>query len=352
MKLSTLMAGCTALAALLPFSSMALNPSPGCYNNQSQLTSSGTYTLTHKGIERTYRVHVPNGYSTTSPSKMVTLFHGWSGDENEFLSSRSVTREADQRGYVLVAARGLGSGEPDNSYNSWTFRGSSTGLDGDGGNGINGAICDYNQTAEYTYPSCAATASNSCSWTQCQQSDVEFVAALVEHLFGQMCVDTDNVFASGGSNGGMFTWELGQNATTAPLFRALAPIIGLPHRGYLDGPAKQGDMPVILITGTRDPTVPPGDWNDDSYTTTTDGDFFYYSGATAITKSWADAQGCDVSGSAQAFDTPYRKADCRTYCTGGQGWPTVLDCRSNMAHTYSFGWSWKLVMDFFDNHSL
>jgi len=277
------------------------------------------------------------------------MFHGWGGNENEFLGSKSVTRLADKRGYILVAPRGLGAGAPDHSNNSWSFSGSTTGLDGDGG-----SICDTSITPKYSYPSCnqKGIAKNTCSWTQCQADDVDFAVALVDHVNENLCVDTQNVFAAGGSNGGMFTWELGQNPQSASVFRAIAPLIGLPHRGYLYAQGKFGDMPALVITGTRDNVVPPGDWEDPSFTTTSNGnDRYYYTGATAITRSWADVHDCDTSVDAVSFNDGIRKTDCRTYCSEDPGWPRVLDCRARMGHSYSLSWSWKLIMNFFDAHS-
>ena len=328
------------------------NPSAGCSASTGLLTDSDTYAFQFNNIERSYRVHVPESYVTTSASPLVMLFHGWGGGQNDFIGDATVTSEADQQGFILVAPVGLGSGEPDNSFNSWTFSGSASGVDGDGGDGIEGAICDVNNTPDYRYASCNGIAENSCSWTQCQQDDVAFTAALLEHVGNRMCVDTDNVFASGGSNGGMFTWELGQNPVTAPLFRAIAPIIGLPHRGYLDGKGKNEDMPALLITGLNDPTVPPGDWADENYTTTSDGESFYYTGATAITQSWAESHGCDVTNAAVVFDTGTSEAECRTFCSSDAGWPRVLDCRADMGHAYQFSWTWPLILEFFSAHSL
>ena len=328
------------------------NPSAGCSANTGLLTESGAYLFQFNNIERAYRVHVPENYESTSASSLVMLFHGWGGGQNEFVGNATVTSEADQQGYILVAPVGLGSGEPDNSFNSWTFSGSANGLDGDGGNGIEGAICDFNNTPDYRYDSCDGIADNSCSWTHCQQDDVAFTVALLEHVGNRMCVDTDNVFASGGSNGGMFTWELGQNPLTAPLFRAIAPIIGLPHRGYLNGKGKNEDMPALLITGLNDSTVPPGDWEDDNFTTTSNGESFYYTGATGITQSWAESHGCDVTNNAVVFDANTSEAECRTYCSSDTGWPRVLDCRSDMGHTYQFSWTWPLILEFFNAHSL
>jgi hypothetical protein len=120
----------------------------------------------------------------------------------------------------------------------------------------------------------------------------------------------------------------------------------LPHKGYLE---ENDQLPVLVITGTMDNVVPPGAWENPSYTTTSNGsDRYYYTGATAITRSWAKAQGCSVTGKAISFDDGSAKTDCRTYCSGDlPGWPRVLDCRARMGHSYNLSWSWKLIMDFF-----
>lgn len=354
------LAACLALTMQLAF---AFSGSPGC---GADGWGSGSYDMQHEGISRTFRVHVPRGYGEGRPAPLVMMFHGWGGDENEFIANEEIRAEADRRGYILLAPRGLGSGEPDRSNNSWTFSGSATGLDGDGVNpavaGDTEAICDATApggtTPDYRYPSCIQTtrAANTCSWTQCQQDDVGFVVALVAEAGKNLCLDPDRVFATGGSNGGMFTWELGQNSASAPLFRAIAPVIGLPHRGYLEAQGKPGreELPVLLLTGNQDSTVPPGAWDDPAFTTTSnDNDRFFYTSATAITRAWAAAHGCafEAGAAAQPFTTGTPEADCRTYCSDDPGWPRVLDCRAEMGHSYGLPWSWRLVLDFFDRHA-
>jgi len=179
---------------------------------------------------------------------------------------------------------------------------------------------------------------------------VDFVRALVEHLKARLCIDTEGVFAVGGSNGAMFAWELGANPATASLFRAIAPIVGLPHRGDLRAPAKVGGLPVLLITGLADPVVPPGRWDDAGYTTTSnDNDRYYYTGATAVMRIWSKAAGCRVDSSEHAIATGVMNADCRSYCKTGRGkWPRVAECRAPMGHEYQLDWSWNAVLDFFD----
>lgn len=286
-------------------------PSPGC-EAATPTPVSGVYQFTDGELTRTYRIHVPAGYEPSTPTALALVFHGWGEDENAFLAQPDVVAEADARNFILVAPRGVGS-EVDESFNSWTFRGSNTGVGGDGE-----PICDAEMTGDYLYPSCGpvgdGVAQSSCSWTQCQTDDVAFVNAMVDEVAKSACVDTDRVFATGGSNGGMFAWELGQNPATAGSLRAIAPLIGLPHQGYLDGPARDDGLPVLLITGQEDPTVPPGAFEDATHTTTSDGDFYYYTGATAITRVWAQAQGCPIQQPAQPVEVNIEGFDCRSYC--------------------------------------
>jgi polyhydroxybutyrate depolymerase len=322
---------------------------PGTSGCGSVVPTSGTYMIAHAEVARSYRLSMPSSYEVARPTRLVLVFHGWGGDESEFLSDPTLVPEANRRGYVVVAPRGIGSGPPDKRNNSWTFRGSATGVIAEGT--ARTPICDTSITPDYTYPSCnKKRALNTCSWTQCQDDDVDFVRSLIKHLEATLCIDTRHVFAVGGSNGGMFTWELGANPRTASLFRAIAPIIGLPHRGDVRPPGVRGGLPVILITGMSDNVVPPGDWDDTGSTTTSnDHDRFYYTAATAVIRRWSAAAGCPVGEREKPFGTGYPQADCRTYCATSDGaWPPVLDCRAQMGHDYQLNWSWKLVMDFFD----
>ena len=327
----------------------AQSASPGC--GQPPLES-GRRTIDVDGISRLYLTLVPRYYDPQKPTPLILAFHGWGGSETSFLREPVVRQLAEERGYIIVAPLGLGGAESDRSFASWTFPGSDTGLDGDGLNlsvaGDTPLICDPATIEDFTYPSCSNVAQSACSWTQCQTDDVAFVQRLVAEIEADFCVDQDRIFATGASNGGMFVWGLGQDARTAPLFRAIAPLIGLPHRGYRIGPARADGLPALLITATLDPTVPPGAWEDDAFTTTTDGGDFYFESATAITREWAAAQGCDTAVRARPVNTGHASFDCRSYCGAPDGALTaVLDCRMARGHDADLPQSWPLVMDFF-----
>ena len=316
--------------------------------------SSGDYTLEQGGIARQFKVRLPAGYSADQAYPLIVLFHGWGGNEREFLGNVAVQSEADQRGYVLVAPLGLGGEETGIQPASWSFSGSTTGLDGDGLNAaVDGdtlAVCDDDQTNNYTYPSCEGIAENGCSWTQCSVDDVAFAAELVTEVSANLCIDVQRVYAVGGSNGGMYVWDLGRDSRTAEVFAAVAAIIGLPHRGFLDPPVLEGGMPAISVTGTGDRTVPPGEWEQKTFTTTSDGDVYYYSSASAITEVWAEAQSCDTSVPAAPIDVGRAGMECRgwSYCQSDSKWPPVLDCRADMGHMYNLSTSWPLILDFFE----
>lgn len=341
----------TTGAALSVFSALACQvavaetPSAGCGTSGP---ASGIYQLADGDLTRTYRLHVPAGYDPTRPAPMALVFHGWGEDENAILNEKIVTDTADAKGFILVAARGVGTEGGDENYNSWTFRGSATGIGGDGN-----PICGGAET-NYAYKSCGPVgegiAKSGCSWTQCQTDDLAFVPALIADVAAKTCVDMDRVFATGGSNGGMFTWDLGQTAETAQHFRAIAPLIGLPHRGFLDGPGRSDGLPVLLITGKNDPTVPPGAWEDPGFSTTPDADLYYYTGATAITSSWSKAQGCAIDAPAQPVAFGPDGVECRSYCAAdGSGLSPVLDCRVEMAHDYALEKTWPMILTFFEN---
>jgi hypothetical protein len=52
------------------------------------------------------------------------------------------------------------------------------------------------------------------------------------------------------------------------------------------------------------------------------------------------------------FDDGRPQTDCRTYCASDAGWPRVLDCRADRGHTYDLKWTWPLMLDFFDHHTV
>ena len=321
----------------------------------SQPWHSGVHTISHGGFTRRFRLHLPDAAANPESRSLIFAFHGWGGDEHEFLGSSEVQRAMAGKNYIVIAPAGLGTEEANDHRSSWSFRGSATGLDGDGVNpsveGDTALICDPASTPDYTYPSCRGQAANPCGWTHCLADDIDFVVALLQAAKRQLAFDANRVFAVGGSNGGMLVWDLAANPKSAPHFRAFASLIGLPHRGYSQAPSQDLAKPMLLITGGRDPAVPPGPWGDHQFTTTQNGESYFYTSASAITASWAVALGCDTSAPESMIDFGQDVLECRSWqhCHGSIHGPVILDCRaSQMSHEYQLGLTWPLIIRFFE----
>src|SRR5579883_751975 len=138
-----------ALLALLWTGHAAASVTGAC---KVSMPPSGAYTWPHGKLIRHYGLLVPSPVEPGRPLRMIVAFHGWGGDESEFLSDPTVIAESSRRGYLLVAPRGLGAGPPDERNNSWTFRGSASGVVADRGESL--PICDSAMTPDYRYPSC------------------------------------------------------------------------------------------------------------------------------------------------------------------------------------------------------
>lgn len=80
--------------------------------------------------------------------------------------------------------------------------------------------------------------------------DVDMLSALVDHLLGELPVDTDRVYLTGLSLGGFGTWDL---ALRRPeVFAAIAPICG---HGKPSQAAKLKDLPIWAFHGAKDRVV-------------------------------------------------------------------------------------------------
>lgn len=259
---------------------------------------------------------------------------------------------ADEMDYILVAPDGVS--DTGNNVSSWHI--------GGGGNGTapsGDPVCDMDRqqrVACYT-TTCDCKEAHPCAWTNCGD-DAGFVMALVEYLQGALCID--NVFVAGASNGGMLTWDLASNPTSAQLFQAIAPMIGLPHRGYLMGPGAAKGMPVLLMTGLADIEIPPGS-QDANTTQSQDGrNFMHYTSAAAISRVWAQANGCTANQSIRASvpalptmrDVGELGVACTTHCTGDDALqPRQIDCRGPGGHEVDTTWMLQAMFPFFNQHA-
>jgi polyhydroxybutyrate depolymerase len=139
-----------------------------------------THTLTVGDLERTYLLHIPSGLDSQTPLPVVFVFHGFSqtGEIIQIMSGFNQT--ADQNSFVLIYPNGV-----DQSWN---------------GSG------------------CCGTAVNK------DIDDLAFVRQILSDLGTILMVDPKRIYATGFSNGAMFSYRLA--CEMSDTFAAIAPVSG------------------------------------------------------------------------------------------------------------------------------
>jgi len=162
--------------------------------------------VTADGRRRTYVLHLPTGYSPTKIYPLVLVFHGGYGTGAHVLSMTQFAAKADEAGFIVVA--------PDGIDRHWN----------DGRGTVNSKI-----------------------------DDVSFVRQLINNLESRFPIDPKRIYATGISNGGIFTQRLGceLSDTLAAIGTDAGPIAAklLPF-------CKPKPIAVMGIQGTADPLTP------------------------------------------------------------------------------------------------
>jgi polyhydroxybutyrate depolymerase len=167
-----------------------------------------TETLDHDGVLREYLVHVPAGYSGTTPVPLVIDIHGFRSPATQEARISGWREKSDAVGFIVVAPKGL-----DLSWNA-------------------GSLC------------CGTSLANGVD-------DEGFLRALVAQMGQEACIDAKRVYATGLSNGGAMAHMLA--CQDADLFAATAPV----SMGNLTIPCQPArPISVVMFRGTTDLNVP------------------------------------------------------------------------------------------------
>ena len=119
------------------------------------------------GLLRSYRIHLPTGYSQLTTLPLVIALHGGGGNPEQFAKDTGFDHKADAEGFIVVYPRGIGL------LPTWD------------------AI------------HCCGPAFNN------KIDDVAFIRILIDELIGTQHVDPKRVYVTGHSNGGMLSYRLG-----------------------------------------------------------------------------------------------------------------------------------------------
>ncbi len=183
-----------------------------CARRSTPPSQDFTNTLTYDGIERTYILHVPGSYNGDKAAPLVLDFHGGGGNANSQMRTSQFNTLADEKEFLVAYPNGTGRLE--DKLLTW-----------------NGGTC------------CGYAVTN-------QIDDVGFVRALVAEIRSKYNIDPKRIYATGLSNGGIFSYRLACDASD--LFAAIAPVAGT-----LNYPrcAPTGPVSVIHFHGTDDTHV-------------------------------------------------------------------------------------------------
>ncbi len=150
--------------------------STGCGGNAAP--PDGALSMDVDGTERFYIVDLPDGYDPSTPYPVVFAFHGLGGSA-ELVSGNRVYFGFGQSGGAPMI---------------------------------------------FVYPDGLDTGDGNKGWPNTGGQDVAFFDALMETLQADYCVDSERVFSTGHSYGGMMSHTLG--CQRADVLRAIAPVAG------------------------------------------------------------------------------------------------------------------------------
>lgn len=234
--------------------------------------TSEPWSIPHDGRTRSALVHLPTGYDGARPTAIVLDLHGraFTGASQRDLTDMDDL--ADEMGFIAVHPDGVGR--------TW-----------------NGGVC------------CGQASRDDID-------DVGFIAALLDRLEAELCVDTRRVYATGLSNGGFLSHRLA--CELSDRIAAIAPVAGV--LGVADC-APSRPVPVLHIHG------------DDDQVVRYDGVAGFLS-ARSSCERWAELDGCDPT---PAVTFTQDDVTCETWTGCNAGAAVELCTIAGGGHTWPGG---------------
>ena len=164
-------------------------------------------TFSHKGLERTYLLYLPENLGIEAP--LVVVMHGYTSSAKNIMSYSKMNEVADREGFAVVYPQGTIDSQ---------------------GNAFFNVGYEFNQAS--------------------QVDDVSFIRELVLYLREEYQLSEKNTFATGMSNGGDMSYLLA--CTSSDLFSAVAPVAGSMMKDTLDNCNPKKPIPVFETHGTSD----------------------------------------------------------------------------------------------------
>jgi len=245
-----------------------------------------TRTLTTGGLNRTYLVHVPEGYDQKTPMPVVLALHGATMNGPMMAWFSGLNKKSDEAGFIVVYPNGTGT------HSSFFW---------------NGGNC------------CGSAMLN-------KVDDVAFIDALLDDLMRAYPVDAQQVYATGMSNGAIMAYRLASELSDR--IAAIAPVAG-----SLGTEIRQPKRPVSVlhIHGTMDEYIPFKGGRGEKSITGTD-----FRSVDESIWAWVTANGCAES---PQIDLLSKSGDettvtRKTYSSGKDGTEVILVVIEGGGHTW------------------
>lgn len=185
--------------------------SEGFGTRAGRLPGNSRGSITVAGQERTYSLHLPPTITSAGSVPLVLAFHGAGGQGPSMAGLTGFNALADQRGFIVAYPDGIdrhwNDGRPSNRPGPGT-----------------------------------------------QYDDVAFVRALIDHLATTLPIDRARVYATGMSNGAIFSQRLA--CDLADQIAAIGAVAGSLAEALAPACAPGRPVPVLMIMGEADPFVP------------------------------------------------------------------------------------------------
>ena len=289
------------------------------------------------GLEREYRLHLPDDYDQDTSTSLVLAFHGYWGNAVEMESTSWMSPHADKHGYVVVYPQSTSFRSNGSVIRSWND------LSCNASSGPEGLTCSESFSLPFP-PECGEP--RDCARCTCYD-DLAFVDQLLDELEDTLCIDLDRVYATGISNGASFAHRLG--CDMADRFAAIAPVSGLLAKGFNCAPGGSASISIMHLHGDNDVKVP------------TDGsegiDGLFFVTVDDVMDAWAStaSQGCDD------IETPYptsmdgtRQLECAQHANCATG-AEVVTCSWAGDHSSARGipvlFGNDVIWEFFSKNS-
>jgi len=172
------------------------------------------FSLVHDGLTRIYKVHVPPSYDKKTSISVVLNFHGGGGNAEGAMKQTKMNEKSDNAGFIVVYPQGTGKTLLGKIFGTWNA----------------GRCCGYAKENNV--------------------DDVGFVSALLDDLASKFNVDEIRIYATGHSNGALFSYRLACELTDR--IAAIAPTAA--HDAFDDcNPSRP--ISVMHFHGTADPAA-------------------------------------------------------------------------------------------------